>query len=54
MQNKDQIKELLEEKDKRIYELEKKLDEVSTDLAGSFYQAIEMLSTIITFTERTY
>ena len=54
MQNKDQIKELLEEKDKRIYELEKKLDEVSTDLAGSFYQSIEMLSTIITFTERNY
>lgn len=54
MNNRDQIKELLEEKDARIYELEKSLDYAHTNLAENFQQVIDMLSTIISFTERNY
>jgi len=54
MQNEKQIKEILEQKDKRIYELEKIVDSVSNDLAEQFFQSVELLSSVITFTERNY
>lgn len=54
MNKEEQIKEILEQKDRRIHELEKILDEVSTDLADQFFQSVEMLATIISFTERFY
>lgn len=54
MQKEEQIKEILEQKDKRIHELEKILDEVSTDLAEQFYNTVEVLASIIAFTERNY
>jgi HD-GYP domain-containing protein (c-di-GMP phosphodiesterase class II) len=54
MQNEKQIKEILEQKDKRIYELEKIVDSLSNDLADQFFQSVELLSSVISFTERNY
>jgi len=50
----ENVKQLLKEKDKRIYELEKSINEIGSDLAENFYQTIELLTSIISFTERGY
>jgi response regulator RpfG family c-di-GMP phosphodiesterase len=50
----ENIKRILEEKDKRIYELEVQNRTIGDELAGGFHQTIEILSSLLTFTERMY
>lgn len=50
----EQLKKILAEKDKRIYELEKQNDSLSNDLARAFYETIELMVSVISFTERNY
>lgn len=50
----DQIKKILADKDKRIYELENQNNKISHDLATNFYETIEIITSIISFTERNY
>jgi HD-GYP domain-containing protein (c-di-GMP phosphodiesterase class II) len=50
----EQIKKLLVEKDKQIYELQKQNNAYSDNLAQNFYDTIELITSVISFTERNY
>ena len=48
------VYKLLEQKDAEISKLRKENGQISTDLANNFYQIVDVLSTILSFTERFY
>ena len=50
----DKIKAILAQKDQRISELEKENARIGNDLAGTFFETIELMGSVTTFTERYY
>ncbi len=54
MQTDENIQRILEEKDKQIYELEVQNRLVADELSSSFHQTIDILSSLLSFTERMY